>query len=183
MFDFSWQKTVHLKDGSTVELRYPSVEDAEKLQIFINEIVDEDTYILLNQEQSLNEERAHLSAMISMMHQGLALKICAYTNDRIVAATDITKHHYKQNHIGRYSISISQDYRGKGLGRVLMTEALEQAKEHLDIKMMKLSCYADNVPGQKLYQSLGFTEYGRLPNAIQYKGKLVDQLNYYKMLE
>lgn len=182
MFDFNWKKTVQLKDGSSVILRYPVVEDADKLRQFINAIVNEDTYILLNQEQSENDEKAHIAAMISLMHQDMAVKICAFDGERIVAAVDITRHHYKQNHVGRFGISISSEYRGKGLGRIMMVEGLEQAKEHLGLKMMKLSCYAENIPGQNLYKSLGFTEYGRLPEAIQYKGKLVDQLNFYKML-
>lgn len=182
MFDFTWQKTITLKDGSVVVLKYPTVEDAQKLMDFINPIVKEDTFILLNQEQSLNQEKAYLANIVSQMHQSNAIKICGNVGDRIVAVADVTRYLYKQNHVGRFGISISQDYRGKGLGRVMMEETLKQAKQILGLQMIELTCYADNIVGQKLYESLGFTMYGKMPRAVQYKGKLIDQLNYFKEL-
>ncbi|MEO8581739.1 MAG: GNAT family protein [Patescibacteria group bacterium] len=182
MFDFNWQTPATLKDGSTVILRYPTVDDAEKLQYFINPIVKEDTFILLNEDQTLNQEKAYLANIISMMHQKTAIKICGYAENKIVAAADVTRYLYKQNHVGRLGISISQEYRGMGLGKILMTEMLKQAKDILGLKMIELTCYADNLAGQRLYTSLGFVEYGRVPGAIFYKGKYVDQLNFYKEL-
>lgn len=182
MIDFSWQSQVQLRDGTPVVLQYPVMEDAEKLMGFINPIVREDTFILMDEEQSINQEKNYLASIISMMHQETAVKIFAHCGDRIVGGVDIHRYLYKQDHVGRLGISISQDFRGKGLGKILMIEALSQAKELMGLKLIELTCHEDNVAGIKLYNSLGFVEYGVLPEAVLHRGKYCGQLNFYKKL-
>jgi RimJ/RimL family protein N-acetyltransferase len=181
-FDFSWQKTVALKDGTSVVLRYPVMDDAELLQHFINPIIKEDTFLLVNEEQSLNDEKAYLSSIISLMKQNMGLKIFGTVNGQIVGSGDVIRYQYKQHHMGRLGLAISQDYRGKGLGKILMNELIEQSRDILDLKLIELSCYVINEVGIRLYRSMGFVEYGRLPQAIAYRGEYVDQLCFYKEL-
>lgn len=182
MIDFSWSKTVTLSSGREVILRYPIFEDAEKLMNFINPIVKENAHILLNQIQSLDQEKEYLASCIKSMHEDQMIKMCVYFEDRIVGAAHVTRLRYKENHAGEFGISLSQDFRGQGLGKILMSELIQQAKEILSVSQLILTCSLLNVSAQELYKKLGFQEYGRLPEALQYENSFVDQVLMYKKL-
>lgn len=57
-------------------------------------------------------------------------------------------------------IIVSKEMRGKGLGDYLMRSLMKLAKEQFSIEWLSLQVYTDN-PAIRLYQRLGFEEYGR----------------------
>ncbi|GAB4186349.1 MAG: GNAT family N-acetyltransferase [Simkaniaceae bacterium] len=59
-----------------------------------------------------------------------------------------------------FAIIISQKYRGKGLGSLLLDEMQKLAKETFQIKLLHLEVYEDN-PAVRLYKRHGFEIYGR----------------------
>lgn len=61
--------------------------------------------------------------------------------------------------VGDISIYIKRESRGKGLGKLLLKELLVVAKEQGFHKLV-LSTFDFNIPGHKLYKSLGFREVG-----------------------
>ena len=56
-------------------------------------------------------------------------------------------------------VFVSADARGSGLGRELVTFAIERARER-GCRRMELDTGADNAPAQGLYRSLGFFDSG-----------------------
>ena len=68
------------------------------------------------------------------------------------------------------SIYISPEYRGKGLGRSLVSESLECTKQ-LDIKNVVCFIFSHNIPSIKLFNAFGFEEWGKLPHVAQMDGK------------
>lgn len=74
------------------------------------------------------------------------------------------------DHTAEISIYVSPDYRGKGLGRTLLREALELAR-HLDIKTIVGFIFSHNTPSIRLFRSFGFEEWGKLPDVAEMDGK------------
>jgi L-amino acid N-acyltransferase YncA len=68
------------------------------------------------------------------------------------------------------SIYLSPEYRGKGLGRTLMAEALALTKQ-LDIKTVVGFVFSHNEPSIGLFRSFGFAEWGKLPGIAEMDGK------------
>jgi len=68
------------------------------------------------------------------------------------------------------SIYILPELRGQGLGRALMAEALGVTKE-LDIKTVVGFVFSHNAPSIRLFNSCGFTEWGKLPDVAEMDGK------------
>lgn len=68
-----------------------------------------------------------------------------------------------------FSIYISAEYRGKGLGRLLLAESLELTKS-LSIKNVVCFIFSHNIPSIKLFKNFGFQEWGQLPNVAQMDG-------------
>ena len=68
------------------------------------------------------------------------------------------------------SIYISPEHRGKGLGRTLLEDSLESAKQ-FDIKTIVGFIFSHNIPSINLFKSFGFEEWGNLPNVARMDGK------------
>jgi ribosomal protein S18 acetylase RimI-like enzyme len=54
-----------------------------------------------------------------------------------------------------YDLYVDQNHRGEGVGRLLMNQARNFAKEN-DYKRLELSTAKDNFIGQSLYKSMGY---------------------------
>ncbi|MDY0395537.1 GNAT family N-acetyltransferase [Virgibacillus halophilus] len=62
-------------------------------------------------------------------------------------------------------VAIDLKYQGRGLGRRLMKQLISTAAD-VGIEVLTLDIRGDNNRAAKLYESLGFTLYGRLPNFV-----------------
>lgn len=65
------------------------------------------------------------------------------------------------------SLAIDPEYRGRGLGRLLLKEAIERIKREKEVKVFRLEVRASNVPAIRLYKSLGFRYSFFRPNYYQ----------------
>ena len=76
--------------------------------------------------------------------------------------------HIKFRHKAGIGIFILQKYCGIGLGRQLMEYAIENARK-TELEQLKLGVFDDNVAAIRLYEKLGFREWGREPHAFKLK--------------
>ncbi len=81
----------------------------------------------------------------------------------------------KLAHTCLFSIIVKEDMRGKGIGKALIDELAKVAKEKFHIEILHLEVYEGN-PAKKLYERLGFKEFGFQPKFIKegdhYIGKI-----------
>ncbi|MCB1181721.1 MAG: GNAT family N-acetyltransferase [Chlamydiia bacterium] len=79
----------------------------------------------------------------------------------------------KQGGQTMFDIVVSEESRGKGIGTLLIVKAEQFAKETLGAKLMYLDVFEDN-PAQNLYQRLGYTKGGFIPDYLKDgRGKVV----------
>jgi ribosomal protein S18 acetylase RimI-like enzyme len=65
---------------------------------------------------------------------------------------------YKKNYRDQGSISqlaVSDDFRNKGYGKVLMSTAMEEL-DNMNMNSIDLCCYENNAPALQLYNKMGF---------------------------
>ncbi len=65
----------------------------------------------------------------------------------------------KLAHQSLFAIIVAKEYRSKGIGTALIKELIMLAKQSFNLKILHLEVYKGN-PAQKLYERLGFTQYG-----------------------
>lgn len=84
----------------------------------------------------------------------------------------------------KFGITITQGYKGIGLGKYLMSEVIELVKKELNPKpkIIQLEVYINNKPAINLYKKMGFKIVAKIPKQIQYKGKLIDEFVMLKYL-
>ncbi|MCA9371411.1 GNAT family N-acetyltransferase [Candidatus Woesebacteria bacterium] len=182
-----FQKSFTTKSGKQIALRYPTIADADMMMEYINAISKENTFITFSGEQlTREEEEAHLQNTMHSISLSDAVVIVAEYNGAIVGVSDVTRiltGRTRERHTARFGISIRKDFRGEGLGKALMSTIIEEATQHIGgLKIIKLQCYGLNTPALNLYKKLGFVEYGRLPEGIQYKGQYADTVLMYKRI-
>lgn len=72
-------------------------------------------------------------------------------------------------HIGNASYAISSEERGRHIGEKLVTDSLEKAKS-LGFKLMQFNAVVEsNIHARHLYERLGFTSLGTIPQGFRMK--------------
>jgi RimJ/RimL family protein N-acetyltransferase len=81
------------------------------------------------------------------------------------------KHRHKGMLWGMY---VRPAARGGGIGRLLVEAIIRHAQQH--VELLQLFVVSDNLPARRLYQSLGFEEYGLERHATKYHGQYHDDV-------
>lgn len=74
-----------------------------------------------------------------------------------------------------FGIYVKPDFRGKSIGKALLTELIEQAKKCEGLEQINLAVVTENHSAKKLYDSLGFEVYGTERNALKFNGNYFDE--------
>ena len=159
-----YYKEIILKDGSVCILRSGRAADgAAALENF--RLVHAQTDFLLSYPEenrmTAEEEAAFLAAKAESPN---AVELLAELDGRIagLAGVDPIGRREKLRHRAGFGISIDRAYWGRGIGRALTQACIECAKS-AGYMQLELDVVAENTAAVSLYQSLGFTEYGRNP--------------------
>jgi ribosomal protein S18 acetylase RimI-like enzyme len=108
--------------------------------------------------------------LVKMIEENDYSQFYALSGERVIGWCDIvprTQEGFK--HIGALGMGVLKPYRGKGLGKALMAEALRHAKEVNRLEIVELDVFESNSNAFKLYESFGFRVEGR-----KIKGRKID---------
>ena len=82
----------------------------------------------------------------------------------------------KRRHIGIiWGVFVHPEYRGKGIGRALVSTGLERARELPGLKEVHLTVALAQPAARKVYASLGFRVYGVESRALCVNGEYLDE--------
>ncbi|BDM69072.1 hypothetical protein HEK616_25590 [Streptomyces nigrescens] len=82
-----------------------------------------------------------------------------------------------RQHADLVKIAVAAEAHGRGIGRSLTSTLVADARD-AKIEVLTLDARADNTRALRLYRSLGFREYGRLPAFIAMGGRRYDKVFY-----
>lgn len=101
-----------------------------------------------------------------------------FNNDELLGMVGVGREQgIKQSHTAFVrSMYVAPAARGQGVGRRLLTAAIEQAWEWRGVEQLSLAVTASNEPAVKLYENAGFVKVGRLPRALHIGGHYYDEL-------
>ena len=156
-------------------LRNPKLGDARAALTLINSLVKEDAPILANKEFTLKEERKWLKETIKFIQQNKVHAIFAFSSKEYVGNVIVQKESLRRSHVGTIGIALKKNYRGIGLGTLLLKNIIEIAKKDKEIKVLTLGVLPGNTVAKNLYKKLGFKTVAKLPKHIFYKEKYVDE--------
>ena len=94
----------------------------------------------------------------------------------VVGWCDIARHEREGfRHGGRLGMGLLPGFRGRGLGRALMSAALDAARA-LDFERVELEVFASNARALALYEALGFVREGVRRRARKLDGEYDDDV-------
>ncbi|MBM9504397.1 GNAT family N-acetyltransferase [Actinacidiphila acididurans] len=80
-------------------------------------------------------------------------------------------------HADLEKLAVDAAAHGRGVGRALAAALIADARE-AGIEVLTLDARGDNTNALRLYRSLGFTEYGRLPDFVAVRERRYDKVFY-----
>ena len=106
-----------------------------------------------------------------------SLFLVAEASGAIIGALDCKGGKRKaQRHAVTLGMSVSREWRNRGVGRALLTRAIEWARGTGIVTRIELSVYARNVAAIHLYESSGFVVEGCRRRAVLQDGEYLDEL-------
>lgn len=172
-------------NGTEIIIRYPTIKDIGKLMDFINIASKERTFILPQGEQfTLEEETKYVDDFIKKIEDKRAVKLLAFHGDELIGVADVYLKDKVEKHVGVFGIIIVPKWRGKGVGTLLLRHTLAEAEKHIhSLRIITLGVFGNNVIAKKLYEKMGFIEYGNLKEGIAHRGEFVDHIYMFKQIQ
>jgi phosphinothricin acetyltransferase len=139
----------------------------------------EDRLATLETELRTPEERRRWLAARGPRHP----VIVAEADGRVVAWGSLNPYNPREayRHVADFSIYVAREWRGKGVGTLVLTRLIALAREHGYHKMV-LSAFPFNAPGMALYERLGFRTVGVYREQGLLDGRWVDTIVMEKLL-
>ena len=178
------ESTVMLRDGTAVTLRSPEPADAAQLNEYLRRTSGETHFMVRYPEECSQTLAAAQARLQAIADDERNFMLAAFLDGELVANCGITamSGNFKMRHRASLGISIRQKAWGLGLGTILISRALEQAKEN-GFTQVELGVFADNERARRLYRKLGFVEMGCIPKAFYLKdGTYRDEVQMVKFL-
>lgn len=172
------QKIIELN----ITIRYPKAQDVEVMQKYINALSEERTHITMQGEiMSLEDEKKYLDGVLEKVKNKTAVQLLMFAGQSMAGISGIELGRLTEKHIGTIGISINKKYRRLGLGKLLLTTILKEAKKELhNMEIFELAVHSKNTVAHKMYVNFGFVEYGRLPNGVKLEKGYQDKILMYK---
>lgn len=108
---------------------------------------------------------------------GTALTDASRPPDLIAAAGVMREKRRKFAHRAKiWGVFVEPAHRGKGLGKAIMTAAINLARTWPGVDFIDLGVSEYSSEALRLYESLGFQQWGREPETTEYAGRRYDEI-------
>ena len=156
-------KHVTLKDGYTCQLRPLVKTDEKAFHDFFLAVPEQERMFIKHRVT----EPVVIREWCQHLDYGRNLPLLAMSGNRIVA--DATLHQQLggwKRHIGRVSILVHPQYRGRGLARAVVGEIIELARNS-GLERLEAEFIGEQQAAMKVFGHLGFTPLLKLPDYVK----------------
>ena len=146
----------------STRITHATLSNAPELLTLHRTILEEGRYFITSVTEFHNSLERQRGLMRQLLNQENSCQLLARQDGRLVGMALIRGGFLlRMAHIGKLEIFLHADCRGKGIGRVLMEQILDWAREHAMLSKIGLTVFEDNTRAVGLYRSMGFQIEGR----------------------
>jgi len=164
------EKTILLRDGKACLLRSPGPADGAVMLEYLRQTAAETPYMLRCPDEVAMTMKDEVAYLENMLASGSAVMLGAWRDGALLGSCGLGPvgggTHRKLRHRAELGIAVKRAYWGLGVGRSLVEELVVLAPA-LGFSQLELGVYAGNERAKLLYESLGFAQTGRVPNAFR----------------
>jgi GNAT superfamily N-acetyltransferase len=156
-------KEITLKDGSKCKLRPLRKDDEKNFHEFFSAVPEAERMFIKHRVT----EQEVIRDWCQNIDLGRNLPLLAFMDGKIVG--DATLHQQLggwKRHIGRVSVLVLPNYRGRGLARALVTEIANLARD-LGLKKVEAEFIGEQEAAIKMFALLGFSNLVRLEDYVK----------------
>lgn len=159
-----------------ISIQEAEVEDAPQLRQFFQRISQETDFITETESISQANEQEIVDFITRQSQEISSICLLLKVEEEIAGLVNISAGSLFSNaHIGELFIVISKKYQGFGLGRELMTLAMDWAEQTPELLKIAFEVQVRNEVALNLYQAFDFDIEGRRKMGIKSKdGELLD---------
>lgn len=169
--------------GTPLLVRCPTIRDVGVMRRYINTLSRERTFIIRQGELvSYLEEKKYVEEQIKQIKKGRAVLLLAFSGGKLIGCSGVKLHKGAVSHEATFDVSIAKEFRGQGIGTLLMKLTLGEAKRLRGIKIITLGVFSNNPRAMALYEKFGFKKYGSLPKGIFHRGRYFDHHLMYRKI-
>ena len=173
-------RTFTSRAGTDAVLRGLKWSDLDDLLELHNELIEEEAMIGGDKALTRDQQVDHHAETMKDVENGRAVVVIAEANGKAVGMANARNRGGRLHHTAGLGFFVRRAYRGQGIGSEMMMELETQARKN-GVEVLYLEVYSIS-PAIELYKRLGYTEYGRLPGGIKYRGGYVDTVSMYKRI-
>lgn len=159
-----------LKDGTTIVFRSPEIEDAQKFIDYCNHMFSNSEFLVTEPDEFEGDLEKQQKWIKDFDGKVGAISIIAELDGKIIGNIDFRNKSGRRRiqHRGDFGMGVIKEFRGKGIGKLLITKLIEWARSSDNpVEKIELMVMAENKPAIRLYESLGFKEEGRVHREIK----------------
>jgi GNAT superfamily N-acetyltransferase len=156
-------KEIHLKSGFQCAFRPLEPTDEKVFHEFFLAVPDHERMFIKHRVT----EPGVIHDWCQSIDLGRNLPLLALTDEKIIG--DATLHQQLggwKRHIGRVSVLVHPQFRGRGLARALVTEVLEIARQS-GLEKVEAEFIGEQAAAMKVFGFLGFSTLLRLPDYVK----------------
>lgn len=163
-------------DDKKIVLRSAKLDEAQMLIDYLKTVTGE-TRFLMSEPDEIQYTRKEEEQFIDKHNKANdALLILAFVDGEYAGNCSFESKagSRRSHHRAGIGIALFQKYTGFGLGRLMLNRLLTEIK-NLEFEQAELTVVGSNKRAYHLYESLGFKECGRIPNANKYDDGTYDE--------
>lgn len=165
-----------------MRIRTLSLEDAEAYLALRRELFAEAPFMLLEPDELPSSASEEMNWLRSLLESHNSTIVLADDSGKLAGfAAAFGQNVRRRSHTALIVIGILREYRGKGIGKKLMTELEAWARDR-GLKRLELQVVPQNDVALNLYQSLGFVLEGTKRMSMIAYGKSLDEHVMAKLL-
>ena len=159
----------HTSNDKEIILRSARLDEAQMLIDHLKTVAGETRFLLCEPDEIQYTQSQEEQFIRSHNEAKDALLILAFVDGEYAGNCSFESKagSRRVGHRAGIGIALYQKYTGFGLGRIMLNVLLREIK-NLGFLQAELTVAGDNKRAYHLYESLGFTECGRIPNANRY---------------
>ncbi len=173
-----------VKQNDNTTLRTVRVEDAMEVLSIQRDVIGEGEYFINIPEEFDKTNEQQREWIEKVLKNDRDTMIVAEVDGKVVGwVVFISQERKRMSHTGSFGIMIDEQYRDRGIGRLLLQEMITWAEHNPLIEKVSLGVFSTNHRAIALYKSMGFVEKGRKVKEFKFsKNEYVDDVLMYKYI-
>ncbi|MDO5088743.1 MAG: GNAT family N-acetyltransferase [Leptotrichiaceae bacterium] len=159
-----------LKNNEICSIRSAKGSDAEDIIKCRKETTSETDFLLTYPEEVDTDVQKTAEYLEKIEKAANKLFLSVHINGNMAGMCNIVpiSERIKVKHRATFGITVKKEFWKMGIGNLLMTEIIENAKK-MGYEQIELEVYSDNRRALNLYEKFGFEKWGCIPNGYKLK--------------